>query len=236
MREMWKRQVRELLKDRFQDEKSRRANYSLRDLAAEVGLSSGALSEIMSGKRKLSPKIAKRVVGALSLGDGIKDDLLERINKTHTNSRDQLSSDAYELIANWIYFATLSILESEDEPMTTSAIARRLDVPEIEATSALDLLQSYALVVQNAGGAYSARFKGTIKESQSVSDGLENIGVVTSLTFRADDERLAKAQENIKRIRELLYDGAGGNGTNHPVYRMNIQLLPVDEWKKRRAT
>jgi transcriptional regulator with XRE-family HTH domain len=237
LREMWKRQVRELLKDRFQDEKSRRASYSLRDLAAEVGLSSGALSEIMSGKRKLSPKIAKRVVTALGLGDGVKEELLEKINKTHTNSRDQLTSDAYDLIANWIYFAILSILEHTEEPLSSADLSQRLDVTEPEAIAALDILQTYALVQQNAEGAYIAKYQGGHKEAPQIADGLEKKSVVTSLTFRADEERLAKAQENIRRIRELLHDGGeDGDDSERPVYRMNIQLLPVHEWKKRHAT
>lgn len=51
----------------FNDRKDKNPRYSLRAFARSLGVSSGQLSEILSGKRPLSHKLARRIAIALAL-------------------------------------------------------------------------------------------------------------------------------------------------------------------------
>ena len=57
----------EFLMGIFNDRKDKNPRYSLRAFARSLGVSSGQLSEILSGKRPLSHKLARRISIALAL-------------------------------------------------------------------------------------------------------------------------------------------------------------------------
>jgi transcriptional regulator with XRE-family HTH domain len=57
----------EYLISTFNERKEKNPRYSLRAFARSLGVSSGQLSEILSGKRPLSHKLARRIAIALAL-------------------------------------------------------------------------------------------------------------------------------------------------------------------------
>ena len=57
----------EFLMTTFNERKDKNPRYSLRAFARSLGVSSGQLSEILSGKRPLSHKLARRIAIALAL-------------------------------------------------------------------------------------------------------------------------------------------------------------------------
>ncbi len=57
----------EILLQRLEDSKARNSSFSLRAFAQRLDLSSGALSEVLNGKRPLSIAIKKRIAPKLLL-------------------------------------------------------------------------------------------------------------------------------------------------------------------------
>lgn len=60
----------------FNERKDKNSRYSLRAFARSLGVSSGQLSEILSGKRPLSHKLARRISIALALTEEESQKLL----------------------------------------------------------------------------------------------------------------------------------------------------------------
>ncbi len=66
----------EFLLRAFDERKEKNPRYSLRAFARSLGVSSGQLSEILSGKRPLSHKLARRISIAMTLTDGQSKNLI----------------------------------------------------------------------------------------------------------------------------------------------------------------
>lgn len=89
----------------FNDRKEKNPRYSLRAFARSLGVSSGQLSEILSGKRPLSHKLARRISIALALTEDESQKLIFLVSQqsqfleaTGSNSR-QLSEEEIALMA-----------------------------------------------------------------------------------------------------------------------------------------
>ena len=89
----------------FNERKEKNPRYSLRAFARSLGVSSGQLSEILSGKRPLSHKLARRISIALTLTDDESQKLLQLVSQQSqfleaagSNSR-QLSEEEIALMS-----------------------------------------------------------------------------------------------------------------------------------------
>jgi transcriptional regulator with XRE-family HTH domain len=89
----------------FNERKDKNPRYSLRAFARSLGVSSGQLSEILSGKRPLSHKLARRISIALALTEDESQKLIQLVSQQSqflesvgTNSR-QLSDEEIALMA-----------------------------------------------------------------------------------------------------------------------------------------
>lgn len=89
----------------FNDRKEKNPRYSLRAFARSLGVSSGQLSEILSGKRPLSHKLARRISIALALTEEESHKLIHLVSQQSqflesagTNSR-HLSDEEIALMA-----------------------------------------------------------------------------------------------------------------------------------------
>lgn len=89
----------------FNERKEKNPRYSLRAFARSLGVSSGQLSEILSGKRPLSHKLARRISIALALTEEESSKLIHLVSQQSqfleaagSNSR-QLSEEEIALMA-----------------------------------------------------------------------------------------------------------------------------------------
>ncbi|MBS1969560.1 MAG: hypothetical protein JSU04_04610 [Bdellovibrionales bacterium] len=65
----------------FNERKEKNPRYSLRAFARSLGVSSGQLSEILSGKRPLSHKLARRISIALALTEDESQKLIHLVSQ-----------------------------------------------------------------------------------------------------------------------------------------------------------
>jgi len=131
-------------------------SYSLRAFARSLGLSAGALSEILRHRRPLSLKAAEKVIQSLGL-KGIEADKLYSFVETERRKgvaqisrpapkQKNLSEDAFHLIAEWHHFAILNLMDCEGFRWRETYIAKRLGLGISQAAMAMKLLLRLGLV------------------------------------------------------------------------------------------
>lgn len=65
--------------------RTRNPSYSLRAFARDIGIGSGRLSELLSGKRRFTPRSIERISRALKLSQEEFEDLVEALEETDPN-------------------------------------------------------------------------------------------------------------------------------------------------------
>ena len=151
--------------------------YSVRAFARRLGVSSGALSELLNGKRYPSRKLASRIAERLLLDPQERSEFLRaypkgetRLRKSQTPETEesfeekssylQLSAESFKLITEWQHFAILSLMNTVRFQSSTLWIARRLrGVSLLKVNHALERLKRLKMIVLDE--------KGNFKRSQS---------------------------------------------------------------------
>ena len=196
--------IQNLIRSGLSDIKSKNPNFSLRAYAKKLSLSPSALSEILNGKRKVSKKLAARIVekmnldpteshAVLNLFDN-KTARLDFVEQGHIPEAPanidflKLSSDQFNLISEWQHFAILSLIETEDFKSDINWIAQRLSISATQAQTSVDRLIRLGFVFKK-----NKKFI-TNKQALLTSDNIPNQAVRKS---HYSDLRLAeKALDN----------------------------------------
>lgn len=173
---------RAYLRSVYSERHGRNPSYSLRAMARQIGCAPSTLSEIMSGKKRLSP--TKALSTALKLGlqsseaeyfqllvqaDGARDPALrryvtERMEELRPRDGRQLTLDNFRLISDWYH---LPALELSRQGVTAAVVAQRLGITSIEAATALERLERLELVTKEAAGRYR-RVPGNVQTSSQI--------------------------------------------------------------------
>ena len=153
------------LQEEFKTRKRNNRSYSLRAFAQKLDISPGRLSELFSGKRNMTRKVAERVASRLEYTPEEREHFLKLIELRHKKKMDakkkkilinndfkQLPSDSFYVISDWYHFAILSLIELEDFDSSPKWIAKRLGISLIEAKSALDRLVRLKLIEADEKG------------------------------------------------------------------------------------
>ena len=104
--------AREILMLKFEEAKARNSRLSLRAFAQKLDMSSGSLSELMSGKRTMTMAIKKKIADKIILSpketlNFFEGDLPDRMTGDKNDERVTLSQDQFHLVSDWWYFALL---------------------------------------------------------------------------------------------------------------------------------
>jgi len=206
--------------------------YSLRAYARSLGLSPGALSEVLRGRRPLSLKAAARVVKSLGLDKGEAHRLYSFIESERRSeidpvapiepNRRKLDEDTFHLIAEWQHFAILNLMDCEGFRWRASYIAKRLGLSLVQADQAMKLLLRLGLVrskgsevecvhdfvlspdgiPSSAVRAYHRRMLGLALEALELQSLDERD--ITGLGFAVDPAHLTKIKREISEFQDQL--------------------------------
>lgn len=165
------RDYRSILKTTLATKGPGREGYSVRGLAAKLGMSTSFLSEVMSAKKSLSMELAFKV--ALKLGftdqeaqyfcllvqlDQEKDPefrevLSQRLSDLNPKREaHDLSADLFKSIAEWYHAAILELTYLPGFDLTSENVARELGIGKVEAGLAIDRLVRLELLEQTKRG------------------------------------------------------------------------------------
>lgn len=166
------------LREYFAKTLVKRPEYSLRAFARHVSLSPTHLSEVLSGKRSFTRKIASRVFSRLNLTQQEIDSLLRSLPEKQTRSRDsqsssflkkqyvELSGHEFKVISDWYHLAILSLSSTKDFCAEPRWIAERLNIRIRDARSALQTLTHLGYLKVISGG----KIKNTGKKFTTTND------------------------------------------------------------------
>lgn len=226
-------------------------------MAQQLDLPSGRLSELLSGRRDLTPAAALKIATKLSYDPAKRQKFLELVEAKRTRAAQpepmshekylQLSADAFYVLSDWHHFAILSLIDLDDFDPAPSAIAKRLGLSTIEVRGSLERLTRLGLVTQDKLGnikktsknittthdVESAALKLSHKQNlELAAQALDEVGVemrdITSITMAIDVEKLPLAKQMIKKFRRQLSEFME-SGSKNEVYNLNVQLFPLSK-------
>lgn len=247
--------VQQLLRRKLGEAQSQNPQYSLRAFAKRAGLSAGAVSAILNGKRLVSSKIAERLARNLLLDPQERSELLtafpRRSGAKGADTIDprylELSAAQYRIVADWEHFAILSLLKTSGFKNDAEWIAERLGISTTRARSAVARLLDLGMAEKSSEGELT-RSQPSFRSSDDVADlsvrksheqtldlAKESLRVHsvaqrdhTAVTMAIDPARMPQAKELIRRFQDELAALVEG-GTATEVYRLAIQLFPLSK-------
>ena len=242
--------VREILQSKYEQIRSRNAGFSMRGYASRLGMSSGALSEIMQGKRTVS---AKKIRGLLEtkifepqerseLARAAGFVLAGESGKSPRYAR--LSAEEFQVIADWWHYAILNLIGTRGFRSDPKWIAARLGLDLRVVEDALFRLKELRLIRVE-----DDRLRRTEARLTTSDDRIDlalqrgNLGLiklagrrlktipidrrdVTSFVMAVNPARLPEAKTAIRRFQDDLSALLEGDDATE-VYQLGIQLYPL---------
>lgn len=235
-----------------------RANpaYSLRAFSRSIGMDSSTVSALLSGKRPLTIKTAKKIVDGLNIKDpGEAQALLVETFTSASSAAEenggytQLALEAAEAISGWQHFAILALLEIKSFSAQDRAIAERLNIPLGIVWECLSRLEKLGLIQKHkgiwsltgnnistpdqipSGALREGHRQNILKAVQSMQEDPVESRDISGMTMAVSKSRLPGARKMIQEFRRRLSAYMEG-GKRDSVYRLNIQLFPLTLEKK----
>lgn len=232
--------------------KQKNPRFSFRSMAAKVGISPGAMNEILHGKRPLSAIYAERIAKGLNLPREEFETLLSFANDRRPMPVPQciLTEQEVDLIGNWETYAILSLLNTSDFQDSPEWIARRLGISESCALNCIDILLRLGIVRRVNGklertktsltNALDVSNQSIIKAHRGdVQKALEmldktpmNLRDYSSITMAINPERISEAKKLIAKFRRKMA-ALLEQDNRKEVYSLAIQLHPLSQLEKR---
>ena len=159
-------QIQLILKESLLENQKKNASYSLRALAKKLEMNPAALSEIMRGNRRVSKKMAEKILSKLMVSPKVAQNILSNFpdklsndskyktqNQTALITR-QLSHEKFEVVSDWVHFAILSLIKTTNFVSDIHWMAERLAVAPKQIEEALTNLESQFLIEKDEHGNY----------------------------------------------------------------------------------
>lgn len=249
--------TRTWLESEFAKRRRKNARYSLRMFARQLAVPSGRLSELVSGRRRMTEKLGVTIANKLLLPPEERSYFLRlaRMERTGVEEKvpvyNPLSSDAFHAIADWYHFAILSLIETKDFDPDSKWIGARLNISPVQAAGAMERLARLGLIravegrwqlthasVATTDDIESVALKLSHRQSlEQAIEKLEEVPIelrdISSVTMAIDMKRLPQAKQMIKKFRRQLCAYLEGGDTKEQVYNINVQLVPVSNLEQK---
>lgn len=237
--------MREQIVGAFLAAKSENVRYSKRAFAKRLGISHGALIEIMSGRRQFSARMAKRLSEKLLLNPRQMALIFDQ--KLPPMESLVLKEDEFQLIADWCHYAIMSLIKVEKRNHSAEWLAKRLALPVSQVTEAIDRLKRLGLIRQMKSGLLTR-----VERRLNTSDGIASLSIrlyhrlmleeaakklesvptdrrdFSSFTMAVNSRKLPSAIKLIREFQEKLAALLQDERVDE-VYVFNSQLIPLTE-------
>lgn len=235
------------LQKQFADRCKKNPRYSLRAFAKNLDIDASSLSQILSGKRKLSKKAIQNICDKLSTSP--KELQMFGLIKNSISDANylQLDIDTFSVISEWYHYAILELTYVSSFKADPKWIAKKLSITVEETKSAIERLKRLGLLFEeneslvkskklitnngavNTSGAHKELQKQVISKAlRAVDECPASEKDITSMTMAIDTQNIDKARLLIKKFRrdmcELLEEGE-----QVQVYNLGIQLYPISK-------
>ncbi len=144
-------QFRKYLNDYFETVRAKNSQFSLRSLAMRAKLNPAALSQFLNGKRNFSSEMIQRIAADVgftpdqllilkSMGEA-EEKKDTRFTKKELREKIQVNLDHYYLIADWHFYAILSLAETVGFKNDPKWIAKRLETSATHVAQVIEKLK-----------------------------------------------------------------------------------------------
>lgn len=240
------------LNEKLAQARSKNPSYSLRSFARKLGLTPGALSSILNGKRRVSPKMALRIVERLTLSPTERVQILKGFGGKALHLAKapsvQLDMDHYRVLADWYHFAILNLVPLAGFKNDPTWLARRLRIRQSEARLAWERIERLGLVEQDEATGTWRRQVSSYRTSDEVRSASLRLSHAQSLdlakrSLEEDDihvrdfnavtlslhpDQIPHAKQRIRGfLRELTEELESGARTE--VYKICLQMFPLSK-------
>ncbi len=238
----------EILKRKFEETRLKNPRWSLRAFANKIGMSSGALSEIMKGNRDLSMKAREKIAKHLHLSPMEQEQFFAEVLPTHFKRKQlsyhQLSDDQFHLISDWWHFAILNLLKTKDFRGSVNWIAKRLGLSLAVVDEAWNrllrlgylkkkdgkIVREYPSINTSDGFFNLSIQKSHLEDAGLIAKSLQEVAVPlrdhTSSTMAMRKSDLKKAKELIRIFQDQFAEKIESE-VGDEVYRLSISLFPL---------
>ena len=231
--------IGELLQREYLRIRAKNPSFSKRAFSRKLGISSGALIEIMNGQRKVSKKALATLCGRLGVHP-----TEDAGHKAEESSRKVLSLDIFESISRIEHFHVLNLLDLDRPPRTAEKIADRLELTPAYVRDVLKRLERLGMVEKNARGGWrrsSPSFdtpdnirvpaiQQAHRESMSRAEAALRLPIHDrefSLLFHAGSKsQIPLLKKKIREFQDQIHVILD-SGPKEDVLQLNIQLFPV---------
>lgn len=227
--------------------------YSLRAFAKLLDIDSSSLSQILSGRRKISVKMVARFADAIGVDPQLRvkinAQLNSKVNRKSSNEFNpsffELTEDAFNIIADWYHYAILELLKIDGVKFHPKWIASQLEISTAEARLAIQRLRrlnllkivdgKYVVTQTQLTNAGSIDTSSAMKQLQryvlkkalaSIDEVSKERKDITSMTMAIDESKLPEAKQMIKKFRRQLSTYLE-EGKPTAVFNLCIQLYPL---------
>lgn len=232
-------------------------NYSLRAFARHLSLEPSFLSKLLRGERNITLENFRKLADRLLLdpeeykqfSQTIEQKSLRRGSKGKSDfPLNELSSDQFQVIAEWYHYAILELLSVKSFQPNVRWIARALDVSPAEISAALERLERVGLLEKTETGWANSKGSNTTtgnpfttvafrKLQRSILEkaivALETVPMEkrdqSSITMAIDTSKLPEAKKRIQKFRRELMHFLQSDGEPDEVYHLSISLYPVTD-------
>jgi uncharacterized protein (TIGR02147 family) len=232
-------------------------SYSLRAFAKMLQIEPSALSKLLNGKRTITPPMFKKLAHRLGLNPSeckryeshLKNDLQKDIA---TPSYQQLTLDAFQVIADWYHYAILELTHVQGFVSNPKWVAKALGISVTEVNAALERLVRLEFLeitedskwvdrsgsITTVGNEFTAvafrKLQKQVLEKALVA--LEEIPMdlrdQTSMTMAIDSELLPEAKKRITDFRRKLCSFLQSGKKKDQVYQLGVSLYPLTNLEK----
>ncbi len=238
-----------IVNDHFQKLSNKNKRFSKRSFALKIGLSSGALTDFLSGKRGISKKKAQEVLEKIGYSEKEQLQILN-YNPLLTESKPRafkkIEHDIFDELLSWEHLAILSLTKTKDFRSSSEWMAKKLSLEVTVIETALRNLENHKLIKRLDGKIIitnedvetfdnipsSAIKKSHLQDIEIHKKNLAEVPVelrdMTSITFSFDTQQMELLRSAIRLFQEQVAEIAE-TSTATEVYKLSVYLGPLSQ-------
>jgi uncharacterized protein (TIGR02147 family) len=247
--ELTQDKFRKILLIKLETLKRGNPNISSRAFAKKLGLSSGALSELLNGKRSVTENMINKLKVKLELSPAEMRELYQDIDDSDGIEYSVLDMNHFSVLSEGIHFSILALSETSDFILDYKWISKRIGYSEVKVEQAISKLASAGLIKLNkaqdhfevcnsyiqsnddiASLAVKKGHRETLKEAEKSLDDISlELRDLTSLTLAVHSSSMKEIKEEIRRFRKRINKISDQALKKNEVYKLAVQFFPVTQ-------
>ena len=213
---------KEFLKQELMARCERNEYYSLRSFAKNLGIDSSSLSQLISGKRKMSSRMIGRLGNKLHLQKEQIQVFIQAQEETkygEFHAADTRDPEVFEYMSDWHNFAVTELLRLKNGPKTEKEIQKVLRVNNEEMAVIKKRCFRLGLIQIDPQGTWTD----TAPKRISIEGSLKSGGPNPNPHFQ--QSLLSSAKKELMREDKPFYQGAHWHGHIFPMNKNEVEGL-----------